>query len=500
MTTGSRVLTAVVPGVALATLSASMLDLPRADVIDALASDRYRIQWIMGSFLVGSAAGMTWTGLAASLMGLRRAFLTGLLLFSVMNGLSGSVSEVIWMAPFRLLEGIGSGLVLSVGMVTVWRVFPTGRDRAMVVYGLGIYLASLVGLALGGLIVSYLSWRWIFWLKLPAGFSLAWLAWRLLPADAPSKEPIRFDVIGFSAFILCVIALNVTLDLGQYWGWLTSPYFVPWLALGIVAFIVFVAWGLLHPKPLISLRPLRHRNFALGLFIKACLTIDVTVFMGVMSGYMINLRGYQWWQGSLILLPGLLTFVLAALATVPHARPGNRRLRIAGGLAAMALATWQMAAVDLYTDKRWLAALFGLWGAGLGLAVGPLVAVIFDGLTAAETLQGAGLFNIGRALPSFAAAACLATLLTQQTDTHFDRLRQRVTYNRPELSRTETRAATYFSDRGSGAPTDSQQAHVMLGRWVRANATAYAFQNVLHVLSLLTATSVLLVAGLRRTS
>jgi EmrB/QacA subfamily drug resistance transporter len=490
------VLAGVAPSVALVTLSASMLDLPKADVIDALDSDRYRIQWIMGSFLVGSAAGMTWTGLSASLFGMRRAFLGGLLLFSVMNALCGFVSEVIWMTPLRLLEGIGSGLVLSVGMVLVWRAYPEGRDRAMVVYAFGIYLASIAGLFLGGLLVSSLSWRWIFWVKLPAGALLAWLAWRLLPADVPSDQPVHFDLIGFGSFITWVIALNVALDMGQYWGWLTSPYFVPWLAVCLVAFAVFVAWGLLHDRPLISLRPLARRNFALGLFLKALLTIDVTVLMGLLSGYMIGLRGYQWWQGSLIVLPGLLAFTLVAAATWPWIHPGNRRLRIACGLALMAAATWQMGSVDLYTDKWWLAALFGMWGTGVGLAVGPLLAVIFDGLTPAETVQGAGLFNIGRALPAFAVAACLVTLLTRDTDSHFDRLRLQITRNRPEVQRTEARAAQHFTDRGSGAPADAWQAHAFLGRWVHVNARAYAFQHVLHVLALLTAGAVLLVPGL----
>ena len=82
-----------------------MLDLVNADFIDALDTDRYRVHWVMGSFLVGSAAGMTMTGLSAALLGLRRAFLYSLILFCVMNGLCGCVNEVIWMTPLRLLEG-----------------------------------------------------------------------------------------------------------------------------------------------------------------------------------------------------------------------------------------------------------------------------------------------------------------------------------------------------------------------------------------------------------
>ena len=220
--------------------------------------------------------------------------------------------------------------------------------------------------------------------------------------------------------------------------------------------------------------------------------------MGLMAGYMIQLRGYQWWQGSLVLLPGMITFVLTALAMLWPAEPNRRWWRIALGLVLMTLATWGMSYIDLYTSKYWLATLFAVWGSGVGWVVGPLLAVIFDGLTLPETIQGAGLFNMCRALPSFAAGACLVTLLTQQTDGHFDRLRLHITYNRPEVQRVQIHAAHYFTNQGSGSPTDQQQAHIALGRWVHANARAYAFQDVLGILTVLTGGASLLTAGIRR--
>src|SRR5262249_5888781 len=123
--------------------------------------------WIAGSYLIGSAAGMTWTGMAADLFGLRRAFLGALVLFTVAGSLCGFVSEVIVMAPLRLLQGLGAGLVLSPGMVLIWREFPDRRDMAMAGYGLGVYFAAIQGAVLGGVLATYGTWRWLFWVNLP---------------------------------------------------------------------------------------------------------------------------------------------------------------------------------------------------------------------------------------------------------------------------------------------------------------------------------------------
>jgi hypothetical protein len=397
----------------------------------------------------------------------------------------------------RLLQGLGGGLVISPGMVLVWRQFPDRRDAAMAYYALAVYLAAISGAVVGGLLTTYLSWHWLFWINLPLGAWFTVLAWPRLPVEpAAPIQPVHFDVIGFLLFLLWVISLNVVLDWGQYWGWVNSPFLVPWLALGLISFAAFVVWGVAHAQPLISLRPFARRNFALGILIKSLFTIDVIVLLSLLTGYMINLRGYQWWQASLVVLPGLMTFVPAVLVSLAWASPRNRPWRIAPGLAVMAGATGYLSALDLYTSKFWLAGVLAAWGAGAGLAVAPILAVIFDGLTAAETLQGAGIFNIARALPAFAVGALLATLLTWQTDTHFDRLRLRITHNRPLLTETLARSELHFNTHGSAAKTSAGQAHAMLGQWAHGNARAFAFQDVLKMLAVTTAMGLPLVLGL----
>jgi DHA2 family multidrug resistance protein len=481
------------PGVALAMLHSAMIDLPRADVIDALDSDRYRFHWIQGAYLVGAASGMAMTRFVAARLGLRGAYLLGLVLFSLLSAACGFASEVMWMAPPRLVQGWGMGLLISSAMVLLWRELPDRKEWAMVGYGLAVYLSAILGATLGGLLTDWHSWRLIFLINLPVGLALAALASVALPRDRPAKpQAVRFDFLGLLLLVAWIATLNVVLDMGQYWGWLTSPFFVPWLAAFVVTFGAFVVWGVAAREPLISLRPFAVRNFALGLLIKALFSINLYVLLGLLAAYMINLRGYQWWQGSLVFLPALGTMALAAAAGYRWATAENRKLRMVGGLWIMAAATLRIAAVDLYTSKVLLALEVAVWGLGAGLVLGPAMLTLFEGLALEQTATGAGLFNLMRSLPAYIAGAALTVVLTQASDFYVDILGRNMTINQPQVREALKRPAVHFSDRGSPRIASAQQAQAFLRRWVRANAAAYAYQDVLRLL----AWAPLLAAGL----
>jgi DHA2 family multidrug resistance protein len=503
-----RVLLAVLPGVGLAMLNSTALDVPRADLIDALDSDRYRIQWIMGSYLLGSAAGMALTRLAGERLGLRAAYLWAVLLFALAGSLCGELNTVVWMTPFRLLQGLGMGLLVSSGMVILWRSLPQQRELAMALYGMAVYLPALAGGSLGGWLTAWDSWRWIFRINLPLGLVVAGLAWRLLPAipadepaggddAAPPSEPRAFDWLGFALLLTWIVTLNVLLDMGQYWGWLNSPFFLPWLAGFALSFPAFVAWGTLARRPLIDLRPFALCHFALGISIKAIFSINLYVLVALLSAYMIDLRGYQWYQGALVLAPALASMFAGILAGIAAGTDANRKLRIGLGLAVMAAMTWLIGAADVYTSKYLLAALLAAWGAGAGLVIGPAMLTVFDGLTERQMLQSAGIFNIMRSLPAFVAGSLAVILLTRQTDAQFDVQRQTIQYNRPAVEETLRQVEGYFLRQGSD-PARDRQAHALLQQWVQANARAWAFQNVLRCLAIVTTLGLVLLIFVAR--
>jgi MFS transporter, DHA2 family, multidrug resistance protein len=494
----TRVLLAVVPGLVASALHSTMLVVPRADFIDALDSDHYRIQWITGAYILGTAAGMALTQFAGSRLGLRYAYLLGVACFTLAGTACACVTEVIWMTPLRLGQGLGNGLVISVGMVLIWRAFPVHKGLAMALYGMAIYVFAVVGAPLGGLLTALESWRLIFALLLPVGCVAGLAAWRLLSPDRSQEgHTASFDPVGFVLLLSWITTMSVVLDMGQYWGWLASPNFVPWFAGLIVSFAGFVLWGLLAPRPLINLRVLAKPNFALGLGIKALFSVNLVVLLSMLANYMVNLRGYQWWQASLVIAPAVATMLTGLLAGVLWGTDRNRKLRMFAGLAVMAGGTAAFMMVDLYTAKGLQAACLALWGAGAGLVIGPALLTAFEGLSTEETLRAAGIFNIVRTLPAYIVGATLTILLTQSTDAQFDVLRQNIRTNRPIVAESFRRPERYFVDHGSPATQAGKQANAALTKWLHANSRAFALQGIVEYLSLAPALGLVLVLLVR---
>ncbi len=241
------IMAAVLPGVALALAHSTMLNVPSADFVDALDTDHYRIHWISGSYLLGSALGMALTGFCSSRLGLRGAYLLGVLLFTLAGAACGLVTEIVWMTPLRWFEGLGNGLLISVGMVLIWCAFPRGRKTAMALYGMAVYVPAVAGTLIGGMLTAWLSWRWIFFIDFPLGTVVFAMASMLLPREPrPEKQSwIKLDLVGLALLAGSIITLNVVLDLGQYWGWATSRHFVIWLVGFLAACGAFVCWGLM---------------------------------------------------------------------------------------------------------------------------------------------------------------------------------------------------------------------------------------------------------------
>lgn len=493
-----RTMLAVAPGLALVMLHSTALDLPKADVIDALDTDVYRVQWINGAYLLGSAVGMALTQFAGQWMGLRRAYLMGLVGFALGSFACAGVSEILWIAPLRLIQGLGGGLAISVGMVIVWRAFPQHKELAMAVYGMAVYLPALAGVPFGGLLTAWFSWRAIFFINLPLAVAMAALASWALPEDRPAAEHAgKFDWFGLALLAAMIVCGSVVLDMGQYWGWFNSPRFVPWFVAMVLSVAAFTAWGVWASRPLINLRPLAIRNFALGLSIKILFSINLYVLVAVLSGYMIDLRSYQWWQGSLVIAPGAMTMFLTVLAGAARGTHANRKPRMLAGLAVMALATWWFANIDLYTSKFVLAAHLALWSAGAGLVVGPALLTIFEGMTNDETLATAGLFNVARSLPTFVAGSLLATLLVQHIDENFDWLRLDIAPNRPIVTEALDQAHAHFVGRGAGRAVAARQSHALIGQWTQANARAMAVRDVLELLALAPTMGLILTLAIR---
>src|SRR5262249_405271 len=155
------------------------------------------------------------TGFVGARLGLRRAYLMGIALFAVGGGTCAAVFQVIEMTPLRFVQGIGNGLILSAGMVFLWRAYPVHKVLAMALYGMGVFLPALAGAPLGGLLTTIFGWRSIFLINVPFSAFIALIAWSLLPTEVPCPVDCpAFDWLGLALLIAWIVPMNVVLDMG----------------------------------------------------------------------------------------------------------------------------------------------------------------------------------------------------------------------------------------------------------------------------------------------
>jgi hypothetical protein len=206
----------------------------------------------------------------------------------------------------------------------------------------------------------------------------------------------------------------------------------------------------------------------------------LTVYMAVTRDYMRSTTG-------LVFLPAVATMGTTLALGARFGTRANRRARLVLGLAIVTTGTWLMSDIDLFTDKRWLAAVVALWASGAGLMASPVICTPLEGLDPQQVASSASIKNLFRVLPSFVGGGLISVLIERRTDARFDSMRQLLTPNRPPYLDVQRGLVDYLTLHGSSPGDATAQARRMIANFVRDNATVYADQAAFQYLALLPA-------------
>lgn len=473
-------------------------DLPGPFEIADIGSDRFRFQWVSGASNVGSLVGMSVLPWLRSRFGLRRCYFAGLVLYAVGDLAGVWVRDDMVLAATTFVTAVGNGLLITTVLSLLWLEFPGRHDWAIGLYVAGLYLGRILAPSVSGALINEPSWRTV--VAAPAALAGAVLigAYESHRVRTPPRDVHDpFDFPGLALLLVWVTCLFVGLSRFQLWGWDTSDTAAAVLVTGVLALAAFVARQLTAAHPLFDLSLLGNRRFALAVLIKAAADAAfVTVLLAVVR-YMVIERGYPRTTAGLVLLPSVLTMLLALAFTARWGTRANRKLRLVAGMVGMAVCTWHLARIDLFTDKRWLAPLLAAWAGCAGLAGSPVICIMFDGLTPAQVAASASIKNVMRVLPSMIGIGLLTIVTDYRQTAIFDLERQTFEPNRPPradvLASVQNRIAP-FSTRPTSLPA---QANHVLGGWTRANAGVWAVQSVLGYFAFLTLAAAVLCLFLR---
>jgi EmrB/QacA subfamily drug resistance transporter len=382
------VLLALIVGGVAAILDSTMVTLALHTLVTKLHSSDGSIQWVTTGYLLALAVAIPVTGWAESHWGGKRVWMFALSLFvfgSILCALSWSDASLI---GFRVLQGFGGGLILPLMQTLAVRA-AGGRasSRLMATVSLPIALGPILGPVIGGVILNWLSWRWLFLVNVPVIAVGLTLAWRLLPDDRPGPDAARprLDVIGLALLAPGLAGILLGLSNLSRDGSIDHAGVLGWLLVGIALLAGFVAWALNRRdrQPIVDIRLLALRS--LGSASTVLFTAGATLYAALflLPLYYQQLRGETVLHAGLIMIPQGIGALAARLVVGKLVdRFGARAVTIASFLLAAA-ATVPFAFAGPHTSQWLLGAMLLVRGLGVGAVLIPSMSVAYQDVPSA---------------------------------------------------------------------------------------------------------------------
>jgi EmrB/QacA subfamily drug resistance transporter len=362
-------------------------------------------------FLVSLAVFISASGWLGDRFGGKRVLLTAIVVFTVASALCGMAGSLTELDVFRVLQGVGGGMMAPVGLAMLFRAFPPAeRLRASAILTVPTTLAPALGPVTGGLLVTELSWRWVFYVNVPLGI-LALAFGALFLEGGTTLRPGRFDTTGFllAGAGLGLLMYGVSEGPIRHWS---SGVVLATAAAGTLLLAVLVVTELRSRLPLIDLRLLGNRLF------RSCngvMVLSSASFIGTL--YVVSLF-FQDGRGLSALNAGLSTFPEAIgvmggaqlASRLLYPRLGPRR-NIVLGLLGVSASIGLMSLIGMQTNLWWMRLLMFCLGLAQGQVFVPVQAAAFAAISPEATGRASTMFNVIRQLGSAIGVAVFTTAI-----------------------------------------------------------------------------------------
>jgi EmrB/QacA subfamily drug resistance transporter len=379
-----------------------------------------RIEWVVTGYLLAVCVSQPASGWLADRFGRRVVFLTSLVAFTLASCACALAPTLGVLVAARVVQGLGGGALIPVGMAMVLGLFPRERHgRAIGIWGLAGMLAPAIGPTLGGWLVTAVSWHWLFLINLPIGVVSFAFGIRLLP---------EFDGLGLGlgcgGLSLAVLGLSEANE----WGW-ASIATIACLVAGVALLGAFVSHELRVEHPLIELRMFREHTFTIAMSVMALVFVAQFARLVFIPLQLEGLRGESALKVGLLVLPAAL---VAAVAMTVGGRLVDRigpRLPVVLGTACMGMALLAFANLALDTPLPLIAVFLALQGLGFGLLTPPVLVAGLSDLPPHLVSQGTALRSLLNQVSGAIAVALLGAVVATSAGAHPTATESQSAYN-----------------------------------------------------------------------
>jgi DHA2 family multidrug resistance protein len=464
------------------------------------------VTWILTTYLVANAVVLPMSAWLSRVFGRKNYYMACVALFTITSFFCGIAPTLEVMLIARILQGVGGGGLAPVEQAILVDTFPPAqRASAFALYTVAIVTAPAIGPVLGGWITDNYNWRWVFFINIPIGIISLLLTNRFVH-DPPSfaaeratargpNGKLKVDGIGIALIALGSAALEIVLDRGQIDDWFGSSFICWSLAIAVITLSGAIFWELNQRDPVIDLRLLKIRNFALANVFYFIFGLGLFASTTMIPQILQSLYGYRAIDAGLVLGPG--AFVITLLAPVGaqlvQRKIVHPRILLFGALIVVGISFLHYSHFTLQTDYNHYALARALQGFGYAFFFVPLTILAYSELRPDQNNRASSLTNFFRNWGGSFGVALITTMSDRRQSYHQATTGAALPASSPWVQQNIRQMTAYLQAHGFSAADAASGAYARMYAMLGAQTRFLAFMDCFFILGVVTLLAAVLV-------
>ncbi|MFF4236371.1 DHA2 family efflux MFS transporter permease subunit [Actinomadura geliboluensis] len=396
-------------------LDLTIVNIAIPSMTDKLHASLDEVLWVVNAYVLVLAVLLITAGRLGDLWGKKNLFIAGVALFTVASLACGIAQDPTQLIAARAVQGLGAALLMPQTMSIIIGVFPAERrGAALGVWGAVAGVSTIAGPTIGGLLVTSLDWRWIFFVNLPIGILVLAMAVPILPGRTPGVRH-RFDIVGVLLASAALFCLTFALTEGQKHEWNTGIWGL--IAAGIALFVIFVVQQRSRQdgEPLVPFSLFKDRNFTVLNLVGAAVSVGMVGMFLPMTIYLQSVLGFSALKAGLVMAPSsLVSMFLAPVAGRLSDRIGGKFILMGGLTLYGAGMVWIVLVAEVGTDWKAFIPALVVSGIGIGGVFAPMATEATRNVPPRLAGAASGVNNTIRQVGSVLGSAAVGAVLQNQ--------------------------------------------------------------------------------------
>ncbi|MCE5284693.1 MAG: DHA2 family efflux MFS transporter permease subunit [Pelosinus sp.] len=449
------------------------------------------VAWVTLSYMLPYGSILPITGKLGDQFGRKRIYLTGLAIFTAATLFVGLAWNSTMLIFFRLIQGVGSGLLFPNAMALVSEAFPSSeRGQALGLWGALGAAGTALGPTVGGLIIEYLDWRLLFFSVLPAAAIGLVLGSKVLVESKAHNGANKIDYIGGILLVTSLSCLLVALNQGAKEGW-TSLYIMSLSSVGILFMVIFIVVERHIKKPAVDLALFKNSTFTASNLVGFLSFMTTNGGLFLLPFYLRDIQGFTALKAGIAMLPHALLLVIVSPLGGRLGNVYGARIPAALGTAIMAGALFSLRWLDESTSYSYVAAGLIIMGVGRALTMSPLSNGVMGSLPKDKLGVGSGVFNLFKNFGGSVGVAVMGSLFDARQTLHSDIYKDYINSSSQAVSFALSTLQNYFGHNGFTLGQSQSLTLNTLQEMVTRQAAIAAYEDVFLVTGILCAVGIL---------